>query len=166
MFKITGKFREPFIDMEKYKKLLQDQLVESLIQATMQWLGAATAIIPVWSGASRATFLSLARAINYSLTISPKVISRISMGSAESEGGLKIDKDTGKFSFFYSTTLEHLVYNEYNNANENPDPGLFARLLQPGPYNFQETARQAFLAEIRNVMLPDPRQVIGTKAVK
>lgn len=166
MFKISGKFKEPFIDIDKYKKLLQDQLVESVIQAAMRWLSTATDIVPVWSGASRATFLSLARAIHYSLSISPRVISRVSLGNAHGDGGLQIDRDAAKFSFYYSTTLPHLIYNEYNDANQNPDPTLYSRLLQPGPYNFQDIARQACLSELSNARLPDPRAAIGTKVVK
>jgi hypothetical protein len=166
MFKIRGKFRVPEFDMDKYKEILHKHLTEVLIQSAMQWLGAATAIVPVWSGASRATFLHLARAIAYSLTIQPVTNSRIGMGLAAGEGGLRLDKDKGTFTFFYSTTLDHLVYNEYVNANEIPDPTLYSQLIEPGPYHFQEAAAEMFKSEIKEASLPDPRLALTSKVQK
>jgi hypothetical protein len=62
-----------------------------------------------------------------------------------------------------------LVYNEYNNANANPIEGrLFARLLRPGPYHFQDKAALAFRQFSKTVRLPSPMLAISkkTKMVK
>ena len=52
-------------------------------------------------------------------------------GRRASDGGLEIDRSKGTYHFHYATTLEHLIYNEFNNANITPDPGIFYRLTNP-----------------------------------
>jgi hypothetical protein len=122
----------------------------------------------VWSGASHGTFLRLANAIDFNLTITeaPNAPRRVSYGQRNSDGNLDIDAARGRFFFMYETRLKHLVYNEYNNANIDPDPGLLSRLLNPGPYEFQKTAAEAFLRSIGSVILPDPSSHIKVSIVR
>jgi hypothetical protein len=131
----------------------------------MAWLEAVLAEIPVWSGASRATFVKLATAISYSLPVAPAAVNaahglfttridRTGKGSAQSEGELTASKETGEYTFTYSTTLPWLIWNEYHNANVEPDPTLFYRLIKPGPYNFQAIGARAFLRVADKVDLP------------
>ena len=72
-------------------------------------------------------------------------IDRTGMGTASGDGQMVTDKKTGEYSFTYSTTLPWLIWNEYHNANVEPDPTLFYRLIKPGPYNFQVIGARAFL---------------------
>ena len=47
------------------------------------------------------------------------------------------DKTKGVYTFTYSTTLPWLVWNEYHDANVDPDPTKYpppAKLKKPGPY--------------------------------
>lgn len=164
MFKWKCRFQQPRVDLRGYREELAKILREAIVQAAFQWLNAATAEIPTWSGASQATFLRLARDVGYVHTITPEVSSRIAEGFSKSEGGIRIDSSSnGKVSFFYATTLEHLVYNEYNNANISPDPTLFGQLRKPGPYNFQALAEDAFRRAAVSTVLPDPRRFIKIK---
>lgn len=141
-------------------------MTAAITHAAFEYVMATTALIPVWSGASHATFLHLSRAIGFQLSITqqPNAPRRVNYGLRNSSGSFEADVNAGIFSFEYETHLRHLIYNEYNNANLTPDPGLFFRLLQPGPYNFQEAGREAVLRSFRDLELPDPRPFIKIKS--
>ena len=163
--RLTGTLQVPRLNIAAYKKRLAEDMIDALTQAAFEWIQAATAEIPVWSGASHATFLELSREIGFQLQISQPgtAPNRVAYGTKHGDGDFISDANTGIFSFKYETDLKHLVYNEFNNANLTPDPGLFGRLLNPGPYHFQETARAAYLRAIRGVGLPDVRDFIKVK---
>lgn len=166
--KFKGTFIAPRIDLQKYKNAVRDELMEKLSLAAFEWLNATADQIPQWSGASAATFLHLARAVGYTLPISQSGIApnRIPLGLGHGDGGFKIEQDRGRYFFHYGTTLPHLVYNEHNNANVDPDPTLFGRLLQPGPYRFQDKGRLAFLNVAGNTRLPNPFDSLKLNRIK
>ena len=125
----------------------------------------------MWSGASRATFVKIAQQIGYSLPLdrrpsmrrtafSTSRMDRTAMGQAQSDGKLTADKTTGEYTFTYSTTLPWLIWNEYHNANVEPDPSLFYRVIKEGPYNFQAVGARAFLRFADNVDLPSVRPFV------
>jgi len=156
--KFKGTFRAPRIDLDKFKDQLQTELLEVLTLAAFHWLDATAAQIPQWSGASAATFLHLARRISYALNISQAGLApnRVGLGLSHGQGDFILNRDKGQFSFFYQTTLPHLIWNEYNNANTNPDPTLFSFLHDPGPYHFQQKGRAAFKKVAGDARLPNP----------
>lgn len=154
--KNRSNFRLLEFDIERYKQALADAAAEAVQQAALLWLLEATGIIPVWSGASHGTFLPIADALGIPLPIDPEVTSRIQLGRSKSDGEFEIDVQGGKYFFSYKTELEHLIYNEYNDANSNPDATLFSKLRKPGPYGFQIAAQKAFESEIRTFRPPDP----------
>jgi len=165
--KIKATFKVPRVDFAKYRARLQEVLGEAIVQAAFEWLGATTAAIPVWSGASLATFQPLASAIGFSLSVQPTAFTnRVGLGLNNAVGEINTDTSKGLFTFTYSTTLEHLIYNEFNNANISPDPSLFARLLNPGPYKFQEKGLAAFKRVAADVRLPEPTYKITTIRVQ
>ena len=154
--KFTAQFSVPRIDVSAYRNALDRHMKEAISQALLIWLEAVLAEIPVWSGASRATFQKLAGAVGYSLPVAPVAVNaahglftsridRTGMGQASSAGEMVADKKTGEYTFTYSTTLPWLIWNEYHNANVDPDPTLFYRLIKEGPYNFQAIGARAFL---------------------
>ena len=148
------KFR---LDVNGYKKDLETVLVEGVKEATKAYLKAVIrGVIPVWSGASVATFLKLASEVDATVNIAPVVPSRIGLGSGTSTGKLEVDMSAGTVFAVYSTSLPHLVYNEYNNANSQ---GL--RLKRPGPYGFQQVGASVFQTRISKIQLPD-----ATKRIK
>lgn len=165
--KITGTFRVPRYSIDEYQRLMKDQLGQAIAEAAAEWLGATVPLIPVWSGASRGTFRPLASKIGLQILILPRAfVERIGFGESQATGQVTIDPSAGRFTFSYSTTLAHLVYNEFNNANVSPDPTLFARLLNPGPYRFQEAGEKAFREFAQSVRLPDPSPALIIRPIR
>lgn len=164
----TINFKTIQISLPKFKNNINQVFSKEIERAAIAWLNATVlAVVPIWSGASRATFQKLAREVNFPLTITgikPSAQGFINAGVAGPRLGFqqstgKLEKDTSRlrYTFTYGTSLFHLVFNEFNDANANPEAGrLFARLIQPGPYNFQELGRNAFLDVARTVDLPSP----------
>ncbi len=165
----TANFRLPRVDMNEFRKLLDEQLIRATTQGAVVWLtkvieeSTPRAGMPVWSAASRATFAPLASQVEYALALSPvsDAPNRIDIGIGASPGDNGVferGETPGIYSFTYSTTLPHLIINEYNNANEyrNPKSGKpYFRLTNPGPYHFQEKGKSAFLKHAAEVVLPD-----------
>ncbi len=164
--KIKAKFRVPHIDRSVYAQKLTDRLGRAIANAAAEWLGAVMFLIPVWSGASHGTFKPLASALGLQLSISPRVESRIGFGTTQATGAVTADADAGRFTFSYSTTLAHLIYNEFNNANATPDPTLIWGLITPGPYHFQEAGQHVFREFAAGVRLPDPFKATITREVR
>ena len=166
--KFKGTLRVPRVNFSAYRQALQEHLGDAIARAAVQWLGATTAEIPVWSGASLATFIPLASEIGFSLAASPLagVPDRVNLGLSNATGEVIADASKGVFRFRYSTSLAHLIYNEFNNANISPDPTLFARLIKPGPYDFQKKGEEAFRKEAESVRLPAPTFSITSVRVK
>ena len=175
--KFTAQFSIPRIDVSAYRSALDRHMKEAIAQALMTWLEAVLAEIPVWSGASRATFVKLASAIGYSLPVAPAAVNaahglftsridRTGMGQASSDGQMVTDKATGEYSFTYSTTLPWLIWNEYHNANVESDPSLFYRVIKEGPYNFRAVGARAFLRFADNVDLPSVKPYVRAEQVE
>jgi hypothetical protein len=154
--RFTGKLVSFDLDMAAYKKKLDAQLSEDLERVTTVWLDAVLAEVPDWSGASRATFLQLARQAKYSIQFESRVISRKAFGTQHGRGSMTMDKAKGIYTFSYSTDLDWLVRNEYKHNTKKHDPTVFYRLLRPGPYHFQKRGLAAFEREAANVRLPNP----------
>jgi hypothetical protein len=174
--KFTAQFSIPRIDVAAYQSALHAHMSDMIAHALMVWLEAVLAEIPVWSGASRATFVKLAQQIGYSLPVAPAAVSaahglftsridRTGRGEASSDGGVVTNQQTGEYSFTYSTTLPWLIWNEYHNANIEPDPTLFYRLIKEGPYNFQAIGARAFLRFADRVDLPPVKPYVQAERV-
>jgi len=154
--KFVSKYRRPRLNLAGYKKVLDKYMMELLAQGLMAWLEAAIAEVPVWSGASRASFIKVAKTIDFSVPVSGGTapFNRVGMGQAASTGELEADIKSGMYTFSYGTSLPWLIWNEFHNANLNPDPTLFAKLKKPGPYDFQVKGAAAFLHATNLIDLP------------
>jgi hypothetical protein len=160
--KFTAAFHALRIDTDKYRRALDKCLREALAQSLAEWLQTTVMTeVPVWSGASRATFLALAGCIHYDIPISPEVPSRIGHGMDESTGELVIDEGRGQYTFRYSTTLPWLIINEYFDATQ-----WGFHLRKPGPYDFQAKGQAAFRESAANVRLPSPFTCLKTAPIK
>lgn len=164
--KFTGTFRAPRLNLQKYRTLLHEHLSGEIAHAAFVWLSAVLEEIPVWSGASHATFLRLAREAGYNLTINPGVVSRIPYGQRNGDGEIHADPQKGLYTFTYSTSLRHLIYNEFHDANVVPDSGLFSRLINPGPYMFQLKGQMAFREHAKGARLPSPERAIKVNKLR
>jgi hypothetical protein len=157
--KMTCEFNLVKLNASAYKKDANKDLIEKLKNAVAFWIQTAISLIPVWSGASHGTFIKLAGKIGQTFSVSggngfPGMLGP-AYGSQQSQG--RITTWGGAYIAEYSTTLWHLIYNEYNNANLNPREGrVFSRLLHPGPYNFQAAANEAFRAHIQDIQMLSP----------
>lgn len=154
-------FRKPRLQLAKWKRQTEARMLSALKRAATAWLKASTAPIPTWSGASLGTFSELAAEVGFSLNIRPTENGRRlglgpDAGAAASTGRFGGSIQRGVFTFEYTTSLEHLIFNEFNNANITIDPRVFSSLKRPGPYMFQERGRAAFLESIKTVRLPIP----------
>jgi len=164
--RFTASLAAPTLDVAGYRKALKAHMQEALAQAIVTWLAAVLEEIPVWSGASRATFIPLASRIQFNIPITPRVIDRRGVGIASAGGELEIDEEKGRYAFEYRTWLPWLVWNEYHNANVDPDPGLFDKLLKPGPYNFQVKGYEAFKRFSQTVDLPAVAPYVTSTRIK
>ena len=82
------------------------------------------------------------------------------MGSTASQGKLNLNELPGHYTFTYQTSLPHLIWNEYHDANTDPDPTKYpppAKLWKPGPYEFQVKWPMAFVNFAKSVDLPKCR---------
>lgn len=164
--KFTHSFRAPRINVDAYKKALDKHMREALAQGLMEWLDACLLEIPNWTGASRATFWRLGETIGMSVGASG---SRVAIGHAAGSGSLNADSDKGVYTFTYGTTLPWLIWNEYHNANVDPDPTKYpppAKLRKPGPYHFQEKGAKAFQKYAQSVSLPKVGPYVKSYPVK
>ena len=131
--KVTHSFRVPRINVDQYRTALDRHMKEVLAQGLMEWLHTALLEIPNWTGASRATFWRLAETINAQVDASGP---RVGIGQLAGDGSMQTDKMKGVYTFTYSTTLPWLIWNEYHDANVDPDPTKYpppAKLKSPAP---------------------------------
>lgn len=177
--KISANFKKPSINLSGYKAALKNNLVEAMSRATFEWLVAVMGAIPSWSGASRGTLLQLAATVGFHVDISVSQVAqerygdRTSLGFTNSQGGFDVQgADNGRISFHYSTSLPHLIHNEFNNAMVTPDPTKWRHqgnpaippLHNPGPYHFQEKGKKAVQEALSGInVLPDLRQFLTVK---
>lgn len=166
--KLFGTLAAPRVNFPAYRARLHARLSEAIAQAAVAWLGRVTTIVPVWSGASQATFLPLASEIDFHLSIAPVVASRIDLGLTSADGRVTADRERGEYRFHYETTLAHLIYNEFNNANllASPTGRQWFHLRNPGPYHFQEAGQSAFARVARDVRLPSPFEALTVQKIK
>lgn len=125
-----------------------DFVRETIELAARAWVKEAISIIPVWSGASRATLQALASAVDMSVPISPKSSApdRISLGRLYSRGGIERTA-RGKWNFYYETNLKYLIANETTRVAPGTE-GLRGSLIHPTPYQFREAGNRAAQAVI------------------
>ena len=86
-------------------------------EAARIWLEHAIPAVPVWSGASRATFEQLADSVGVSvpIKIAPNAPNRVALGRANSRGGIERDGN-GAWRFYYENNLRYLAANETRNV--------------------------------------------------
>ena len=94
--KFTGTLRHHASTWTKYRTALDTQPARGDRPGALEWLEATViAEVPVWSGASRATFLALARNIEYNIPIFPVAPSRVGQGVSQSSGTLEAECQDG-----------------------------------------------------------------------
>lgn len=168
MLRIRATLRAPRIRLAEYKNAFGNAAEAHIAHTAFVWVSTAVALIPTWSGASRATFEKLANSISFNFENSPtsSAPDRRGDGESQSQGGLDSDRAKGVFSFHYGTSLEHLIFNEENDANQGGDPKVFFRLLQPGPYNFVAQANDAARPVFEDFVPPRVETYLTVRVVR
>lgn len=159
--KWTSKWQTYKLDVNAYKIAVTEHLEGCIKEAAKLWLNVTVAsLIPSWSNASRATFEELARAVGVSIRYGPQLSrkDRKPLGLSTGTGGY--EASDGIASFWYTSTLRYLAFNDQNTATPGPPPRPFTHLTNPTPYNFTDAGRQAFEEYAKTVRLPDPFKYI------
>ena len=149
--KFTGTLHTIKIDVNDYRERLDKYMKDILVSVVEFWLSVtALGPVPVWSGASRATFTHVALGAGITLPIFPAApIDRIDQGVEQSAGNVVADPGRGTYYFEYYTSLPWL------NVNERYDATLWGfHLINPGPYEFCRKGQEAFLMFAEQVSLP------------
>jgi len=126
--KVTFNFKVPALNLAGYKKALDDHMKEVVTQAAVDWLEAVALKIPLWSGASRATFLKLAQEAGYNLNMSGQrwAHSRVGQGVSESTGHVITQADRG-------VTRSFMVRRCLGSSGMNPMMPTLTPIQQSGP---------------------------------
>ena len=146
--RFTGKLVAPRFDLDEYRTRLDAEMKKAIRAGLREWLEAALAPIPNWSGASRATFTVLAEAAGIS---TGAVGGGVALGQMLSQCKLSDNTPPGVYSFSYGTDLTWLVWNE---VNSQPEPTFKGKLRNPIPYESQPRGLIAFLHFADDVKLP------------
>ena len=150
------------IDMglPKYKKAFDAYMTEKIRDAARSWLRTVLIIIPTWSKASRATFEDLADRVGSDVTYGPLRApeDREGLGRSHGDGGLRV-LPLKTYAFWYSTSLKHLMFNEFNRATIGRG-GVIWGLINPTPYKFLDAGRADFRSYARGMKLPSPLQFL------
>jgi hypothetical protein len=78
------------------------------------------------------------------------------LGLSHATGDIKTDgSDRCLHIHLRHVSLEHLIFNEFNNGNIVRGPGQFGELIHPGPYHFQQKGLEAFHRFAADVRLPE-----------
>ncbi len=153
--RFTGQLAIPVLDLAAVKAALDQAAKKAIRGALQEYLTIVLDEIPNWSGASRATLNSLADQVGVATMASG---GGVGVGEADSNNSLILGEN-GLYQFKYATHLSWLAWNEYNNANETPDPGKWpppAKLIHPGPYHSQAFGISAALHFLEDFQWPAP----------
>lgn len=106
--------RYPVVDIPRAKKRINDTMTKFTFDVLKEWVNEVTDVIPVWSGASRASFLKLANQVQFQITIEPLIVapigSRIPLGYQTSMGVIIADArgSAGLYGWDWESTLDYI----------------------------------------------------------
>jgi hypothetical protein len=106
MLKVKGNIAA-VIDVKKTLDDFHKDMTSFLFKTLKIWVTESTNPVPVWSGASRASFLKLAQQAQTSIVINPVATSRIPLGIETSEGEVVADPQK-EYSWLWSSELAHI----------------------------------------------------------
>jgi len=156
--KFTGTFVGAKFDLPKYRRQLEDHLVDLLHEGANAWLQAVAGPggrVPLWSGMARASLLELSELINGRVVFSPlKGPSRIAEGRSLGTAIQEISES--KVQITIETMVPHYSLQERANVG----------VSKSAPWNSLLAGKLAFLAAIKDARLPGPAlRPIQIKAV-
>ncbi len=97
----------PKPDIKKNEDEIHRVMTAHVTRECKNWVLSATSVIPVLTGASRATFLKLAGLVRATILISPIKKSRIQLGIAQSSGSIFSNRGS-KYGWTWDSVLHYL----------------------------------------------------------
>lgn len=147
MPKFTGEFALLSLDSKALLAALDEKLNEILVQGTREWVRTVAAILPNWSGESRASLKPIADLVDVPIFVTTVAGAPNRQGLGESEGFGRLSNTGGVYSFEWRSQVFHLAFNELNNANQ-----VGFHLRNPGPYQSQRQAQQSFFLTVNPLL--------------
>lgn len=146
--KITGQFTGARLDLQAWKRKLRQELDIELNRAVRAWLGGVTGRVPVWSGMSQASLLSVSELVGGQLVVSPKggVKSRIPSGK-QLGTAVKEITDTD-FTITVTTDVPHYNVQEDSRSARGGSPSAPWKSLVAGAVAFNAVAQDVRLPEL------------------
>lgn len=114
MPKLSVDVQYPVVDIPKAKKVIGDTMTAFTFDTLKQWVTEVTDVIPVWSGASRASFLKLANQAQVDVEIDSLIVapigSRVPLGFETSVGVVIADArgSAGLYGWDWASTLDYI----------------------------------------------------------
>lgn len=111
---VKADVRYPVVDIPRAKKRIKEVMTKFTFDVVREWVQECTSVIPVWSGASRASFLKLANQVEFTIVIEPLIVapigSRIPLGWTTSVGVIIADArgSAGLFGFDWESALDYI----------------------------------------------------------
>ena len=99
-------FNFPVVDVDATRREIDDYMSRHIVLAAKAWVLSTTEIVPVLTGAAKASFIKLASAAETTLTVNPIAPSRIDLGIETSEGAIEREGET--YRFLWSSELAHI----------------------------------------------------------
>lgn len=114
MPRLVANVNYPVVDIPKAKKVVHQAMTEFVFRVLSEWVTETTTVIPVWSGASRASFLKLANQAKVQIEIESQIVapigSRIPLGFETSTGVVIADArgSGGLYGWRWDSTLDYI----------------------------------------------------------
>lgn len=114
MMGVKADVRYPIIDIKEAKRKIGKIMTDFTFDVLAEWTIETTNVIPVWSGASRASFLKLANQAKVEIEIDSLIVapigSRVSLGYATSIGVVIADArgNKGLYGWDWASTLDYI----------------------------------------------------------
>lgn len=144
---MTGSLGFVTLDTQALLDSLDKKLKDILVEGTKEWVRTVSAILPNWSGESRASLRPIADLVGIPIFASPVSGAPDRVAKGQSEGSGELITQDGVYAFSWQSDVFHLAYNELNNAN-----AVGFHLINPGPYLSQRQAQQSFFATVNPLL--------------
>lgn len=135
------------LDQSALLDALDKKLTEILVKGTTEWVRTVAAIIPNWSGQSRASLKPIADLVGVPIFTSVADGAPDRRAEGEAKGFGKLISESGVYTFAWHSDVFYLAYNEFHDANR-----VGFHLINPGPYKSQQQAQQSFFKTVNPLL--------------
>lgn len=145
---VHGQFINLKYDINKHRKVLDEDLQIQMRQAARAWLRATFTHVPMWTGMARSSLKPLGRYLRVAIPIEPNPKARpspsknIALGERQQE--FEFDANGYNYGFYWSTHVLHYQHNEFHPSN--------IPLLNPTPWESTLYGQNAWDNYVANVL--------------